>query len=430
MSKIGSHQDLSSETRARLSAAAALNMHVLGPGEPAVSEWKALGLPYPDLDAIRTYRLGRVRRELINRDLVGILLYDPLNVRYATDSTNMQLWITHNAARYAFVGADGKVILWDYGGCDFLSEHLPLIDEIRPAVSYTYLLAGGRYFERAKDWAAEIADVVASYGGGPIAVDHLAPAAFEALSRLGVEVADGEIVMEHARSIKSADEIDAMRCAVAAGEASIEIMKNHLEPGVSEQRLWSYLHAENIARGGEWIETRIMSSGPRTNPWFQECSSRVIENGDFVAFDTDLIGPFGYCVDMSRTWLCGDAPPTAQQQETFSQAAEQIERNTELLVPGTSFHELTHTSWIPPTDEYRHYSCLFHGVGLCDEYPSIYFPSQWDRAGYDGQLEPGMVICVESYVGPRHGGQGVKLENQILITDHGSENLTQYSLGM
>ena len=44
-------------------------------------------------------------------------------------------------------------------------------------------------------------------------------------------------------------------------------------------------------RGGEWIECRLLTSGERTNPWFQECSDRVIQTGDIVAFDTDLIGP-------------------------------------------------------------------------------------------------------------------------------------------
>lgn len=426
--KIGSHQQASAETIDALTAGAHLNMHVLGPGEPAVTEWTDLGLPYPDLDAIRVYRLDRVRQQLIERDLAGILLYDPLNVRYATDSTNMQLWITHNAARYCFVGADGKVILWDYVGCEFLSAHLPLITEIRPAVSFTYFLAGGRVAEQADRWAGEIADVVTAYDDNRIAVDHLPPVGFNALATHGLTVVDGEEVMEHARSIKSSDEIDAMRCAVAACETSIEVMRQAMTPGMTEQRLWSYLHAENVARGGEWIETRIMSSGPRTNPWFQEVSSRPIEYGDIVAFDTDLIGPFGYCVDMSRTWVCGDAKPTSAQLKTFAIAKEQIDLNTELLRPGTSFYDLTHKSFVPPPEKYRHYSCIYHGVGLCDEYPDIYFAPSWEQSGYDGVLEAGMVICVESYVGPRDGGEGVKLENQVLITERGPENLTQYPI--
>ncbi len=56
------------------------------------------------------------------------------------------------------------------------------------------------------------------------------------------------------------------------------------------------------------------------------------------------------------------------------------------------------------------------------------YPSDWQDAGYDGVLEPGMVVCVESYVG-RHGGyEGVKLEQQVLITETGHECLSSYPL--
>ncbi len=69
---------------------------------------------------------------------------------------------------------------------------------------------------------------------------------------------------------------------------------------------------------------------------------------------------------------------------------------------------------------------LFHGVGLCDEYPDVTYPEDFETSGYDGVLEPGMVVCVESYVG-RHGGhEGVKLEEQVLITETGHEQLSRY----
>jgi hypothetical protein len=52
-----------------------------------------------DLDAVRLYRLGRVRDELKKRDYAAIILYDQLNTRYATDVTDMQLWCSHNENR-------------------------------------------------------------------------------------------------------------------------------------------------------------------------------------------------------------------------------------------------------------------------------------------------------------------------------------------
>ena len=199
---------------------------------------------------------------------------------------------------------------------------------------------------------------------------------------------------------------------------------------MTEREVWAMLHAGNIRRAGEWIETQILASGPRTNPWFQEASSRVIENGDIVAYDTDLVGAYGMMVDISRTWVAGDAPPRPPAQHVFDLAVEQLNRNLEMLRPGVTYKELSLDSWFPPVEDYRHYSCLFHGVGQCDEVPDIYFPQYWEASGYDGVLEPGMVMTVEAFVGARSGGEGVKLENQVLITEDGPELMTHFPLDL
>jgi len=104
--------------------AASLNRHVIGYGELAETEWAGRGLDAPDMDRARRYRLARIRGELTRRDLAGIIVYDPLNVRYATDATNMQLWCTHNAVRYAFVATQGPVILWEFRDCEHLSYQM------------------------------------------------------------------------------------------------------------------------------------------------------------------------------------------------------------------------------------------------------------------------------------------------------------------
>jgi Xaa-Pro dipeptidase len=409
--------------------AASLNQHVIGYGALAAREWTALGLDAPDMAKARRYRLTRIRAELQKRDLAGIVVYDPLNVRYATDSTDMQLWCTHNAVRYAFVATEGPVILWDFHNCEHLSWHLDCVDEIRHGTAWHYYEAGEHAPERARRWAAEIADILKGCGGGNrrLAIDRINPDGVVALGELGISVHSGEEVMEHARTVKCADELKAMRRAIAACEASIRAMEDALTPGMTENDLWAILHAENIRRGGEWIETRLLASGPRTNPWFQECSARVIEEGDIVAFDTDLIGAYGYCCDMSRTWLAGSRRPTNEQRALYAMAEEQIAANMTMLKPGASFRELSHAAQNVPEDCLpNRYSVLFHGVGLCDEYPAVPYPEDWERSGYEGALEPGMTVCVESYVG-RHGGhEGVKLEEQVLITETGYEQLTRY----
>ena len=71
--------------------------------------------PPCDLDEVRRYRLARIRLALAERDLAGIVLYDQLNTRYATDSTNMQIWSTHNEVRYVYVPTEGPVRLFEMG---------------------------------------------------------------------------------------------------------------------------------------------------------------------------------------------------------------------------------------------------------------------------------------------------------------------------
>jgi Xaa-Pro dipeptidase len=401
----------------------------LGPGQLALDEWQARGLEPPDLSALRRDRLARLRRQLAARDLAGIVVADPINLRYATDSTNMQVWCLHNPVRYAFVATDGPVVLFDFHGCAHLSARLALVDEVRPARAWYFFNSGARVAEHARAWAAELADLVRAHGGGNrrLALDRADRDGVAALEAEGLALLDGQEVMELARALKTPDELRALRCALATCEAAMRAMQQELRPGITEQALWAHLHSHNIMRGGEWIETRLLASGPRTNPWFQECSSRVIAAGELVGFDTDLIGPYGYCADISRTWLCGDRPASAAQIDLYRLAQEQIAHNLALIRPGLGFRELSEKAFrLPERCRANRYSVIAHGVGLCDEYPAIYYPEDAAATGYDGVLEEHMTLCLESYVGEAGGAEGVKLEQQLLVTASGAEVLSTY----
>ena len=384
-----------------------------------------------DLDQVRRYRLERVRAEVKRRDYAAIILFDQLNTRYATDVTDMQLWCLHNEARYVFVPAEGPVIVFEYGNKTHLSEGMPTVDEVRPAASFYYFHAGPRYLEMGQAWVAEITDLVRAHGGGNkrVAIDRVGPLGVSLLQSQGFDVRDGFEVMEQARTIKSAGEIVLMRQAVAVCELAIRAMYEAMVPGITENALWSKLHEVNIANGGEWIETRLLSSGPRTNPWFRECSMREIQPGDMVSFDTDLIGPYGYCADISRSWLCGDKPASDEQRLIYNLAAEQIDHNRALIKPGVGFREISEKAWpLPERYAGNRYGSMIHGVGLCDEYPSISHLADFAHKGYDGRIEQGMVLCVESYIGAAGGTEGVKLEEQVLVTSDGYEQLSTYPL--
>jgi Xaa-Pro aminopeptidase len=378
---------------------------------------------------MRQARLTRTCAELNKHDCAGALLFDPLNIRYVTDSTNMQVWVSHNPSRAVFVSADGYVVLWDFHGSEHLSSHLPLVREVRHGAGFFYMLAGDNEDQEAARFALEVEDLMREHCGGNrrLAVDKMEVSGIVALQRSGVEIFSGQRVMEQARLVKGVDEINAMRCAIATCESAMHAMREAMRPGMTEVELWAILHAENIVRGGEWIETRILSSGPRTNPWMQEAGPRRLREGDLVAFDTDLIGPYGMCADLSRTWYLGDGPPTGEQRQLFQVAHQHIQDNMELLRPGVNFHELTRLeSRLPEKYRAQRYGVIMHGVGLCDEFPSIYYAEDALPGAFDYVLEPGMTLCVEAYVGEVGGRHGVKLEDQVLITESGCENLTAF----
>lgn len=291
----------------------------------AGTEPAALAYRYPaghgvNLEALRAYRLQRVRDQLRGRDVNACLLFDPINIRYATDVTNMQVWTLHNPARYLLVPAEGPVVLFDYHNCEHLSDGFDTVDEVRHAKPVFFYGAGPRLAEKAADFAGEIVALMRRIdrSNGRLGVDHLHHTGVACLQAAGISLVDGQEILEHARKIKSADEIAAMRVAIGACERGMARMHEALTPGMTEVDLWSILHGENIRSGGEWIETRLLVSGPRSNPWFQEASLRPIEAGDMVSYDTDLIGPFGYCADISRAVVCGDVPPTNEQKYLYA----------------------------------------------------------------------------------------------------------------
>jgi len=140
-----------------------------------------------------------------------------------------------------------------------------------------------------------------------------------------------------------------------------------------------------------------------------------------------MVGTYGMCCDISRTWLCGDGEATAEQKSIYQLSYDHIMTNMELLKPGVSFREITEKAHrLPDNFIPNRYGVVMHGVGLCDEYPSIRYREDYDSYGYDGVFEPGMLICVEVYAGEAGGKEGVKLEDQVLITEDGYENLTKY----
>jgi Xaa-Pro aminopeptidase len=408
----------------------------IGPTLLARQEWAAAGLILPDLQRMREDRWRKLVAGLLARDYGGLLMFDPLNIRYATDTTNMQVWNMHNPFRACLLCADGHMVMWEYKNSPFLVTFNPLVKELRSGATFFYNSTGDRGAAAAAGFAAQVDEVMRAHAGGNrrLAVDKIMVHGLRALEAIGFTVEEGEEVTERVRAVKTPDEILAMRCAHHACEAGIAEMEAFTRSevpkgGVSEDAIWAELHAANIRRGGEWIETRLLASGPRTNPWFQECGPRIVQNNEIVAFDTDLVGAYGFCIDISRTWWIGDSRPSNAMVSAFHHALDHIRDHQDRLKPGVTIEELVKGGHqLAPEYWAQKYSCKMHGVGLCDEWPYVTYPDGWTPGAFDAALEPGMVLCVEALVSPEGGDFSIKLEDQVLITETGCENLTRYPL--
>lgn len=406
----------------------------IGPTQLAFDEWTQAGLTLPNLIAMRDYRWRRLTQHIADRDLAGLLMFDPLNIRYATDSTNMQLWNTHNPFRAVLLCADGYMVMWDYKNAPFLSKFNPLVREQRSGASMFYFANGDRINPAADNFANDVRILLDEHSprNKRLAVDKIMLHGAHALEAQGFSIVDGEEVTEKSRAIKGPDEILAMRCANHACETAVRAMEDFARANTpkgqtSEDDIWAVLHAENIRRGGEWIETRLLASGPRTNPWFQECGPRITQPNEIISFDTDLIGAYGICIDISRSWWIGPNKPRADMVYAMKHGVEHIRKNMEMIRPGVTIPELTaNTHVLDPQFQKQKYGCLMHGVGLCDEWPMVAYPDKAVEGAFEYPLEPGMVICVEALVSPEGGDFSIKLEDQVLVTETGFENLTTY----
>ncbi len=376
---------------------------------------------------LRSYRLDRVKKELEKNNLEACILFDPVNIRYALDTVNMSVYNMHNLTRYCFVPVNGPTILYEYFNCEILSKDLNLINEIRPAITWDYFSNGDQASSQLKKWINEIKDLSKSYfKSKKIAIDVINGPAVTALNQIGIEVIDAKLILEQARVIKSAEELKCMKAAIEVAEIGVAKMRNELKAGMTEDELWSILHKTNIEHGGEWIECRILSSGERTNPWMQESSNKVIQSGEIVAFDTDMVGPYGYCADISRTFVEGHRFNNEQKQ-LYNMATDHINHNARLIRNGVSFREFTEKSWKLPDEYYgNRYSCVVHGIGLCDEWPQIKYPT--DGGQREGFFEKNMTITVETYIGKVGGKEGVKLEQQYLVGENNLELMSHHPL--
>jgi Xaa-Pro dipeptidase len=398
------------------------------PTRPPLAASVAARSTWPDADvtlarAVVEHALARTRASLRRHDIAAALLVDPANVRYVSGTSTMPVWAMHSIDRCLLVPVEGEPVLWEYASAppELVSPYPGL--ETRAATSWAVFGFGDRAADRAALFAADVAGVLRdrSLEGERIGVDRLDAYGFLALQTAGVHLVPAQLALEQARAVKGAEEIELIRRSLAVADAAVADLYQALRPGMTENEAWGLLLGRAFALGAEFSECRLLSSGPRTNPWFREAGDRPMERGDLVAFDTDLIGPAGYLADLSRTYLVGSTTPSARQRRLYADAQTFLADIVSELKPGAALDEVGErlSRQLPGVYHPERYPFIAHGSGLSDEYPVIAFQDH-----HAGEIEDGMVFSVEAYVGVEGDDEGLKLEEQVLVTSEGVEILS------
>jgi Xaa-Pro aminopeptidase len=380
--------------------------------------------PYAvDVERLRKRRLARLQDAMRRHDVEACLLFNEPNIRYATGASAMPVWSNTTFVRCALVPAEGVPILFEHSNSMHLFGELEA--DVRPMHAWEFTDDVGSH---AATFARETMAAMRELGVSDdrLAIDRLGTPGFLALQAAGISILDPATVTMEAREIKTAEEIQMLRIG---GELVMEMLRGFeaaIRPGVTERELLAVLAATLLAGGGEHMATNTVCSGPNTNPWRAEATARALERGDLVYVDTDAVCLGGYFFCVSRTFLCGDSPPTQVQRDAYRASHDWLAAVKDLVRPGVTCRELAERGPRLP-DRYlpQRYECMIHGIGLEEESPSVAYPGD-PQPNPDRVLEEDMVLVVEVYAGEAGRRDGVKLGDQIIVSTNGPTSLAPY----
>lgn len=226
-------------------------------------------------------------------------------------------------------------------------------------------------------------------------------------------------MLDSLRMQKGADEIAAMRKAVHIAQQALQATLPAIKPGATEKQIAAELVIQLLKAGTdpELPFQPIVSGGPHSADPHASPSNRPLQNGDLLVIDWGATYQ-GYISDLTRTFAIGKVEPEFERiAELVSQANE---KGRAFSRPGITAGEVDKAARKVIAD--GGYGQYFfhrtgHGIGMEAHEPPYIFGQN------ELILAPGMTYTVEPGV-YLPGRGGVRIEDNVVITDEGSESLS------
>src|SRR6202162_991901 len=193
----------------------------------AIKTYGLMGVDWEErvnYERLRNERLASIKKLLKESEMGALLCFDMTNIRYIT-ATHIGTWAMDKLARFTLLAQDDEPILWDFGSAARHHQlYCPWLGERSRAGISTQRGAMSPQSGRAEDVAHKIRVELEQRDllGEPVGIDAIEPQVLFALQREGIQVVDGQELMQQARVIKTRDEITLLNMACSMVDAAYE----------------------------------------------------------------------------------------------------------------------------------------------------------------------------------------------------------------
>jgi Xaa-Pro aminopeptidase len=379
-----------------------------------------------DFDRLRTERLARAKAHLKRSDLGALLCFDMNNIRYIT-ATHIGTWAIDKLIRFCLLPQDDEPIMWDFGSAARHHKlYNPWLGEERSRAGISTLR--GAVEGRAESVAEKIRVELAERGllNEPVGVDVIELPVLKALQDVGIQVVDGQALMQDVRMIKTEDEITLLNTACAMVDAAYDELFRAMRPGFRENDCVALVNKVLFELGSEHVEGVNAISGERCSPHPHVFTDRMLRPGDPAYFDI-LHAYNGYRTCYYRTFAVGSA--SRSLIDAYARCRDILDQAISMIRPGVTTAEVVEIfpraeEFGFPDEEAAFALQYGHGVGLSIWEKPIF--SRLVSFDYPETIQEGMVFALEMFWPATDGWSAARIEEQLVVTKNGCEVITRF----